>query len=404
MEEQAEQLKAKIKHLQRKNAELFLLADTVQTFANAQTTEQVIDKLLGFCIELTGAQRTYFLSGRNGSRKREAGKYDTLSSETYDALLELVKGKDINLAIECGVQNDFIGIVSNFAVIRLSREEQKRYLVLVNFPLIANASEYVEVVSKIVDSFVMALKEKEFNQLLKASENDLREANQRLNLMAEKLRVVGSLTRHDVKNKLMVVSGNAYLLKKKHLDQVDVVDGLGKMEQTVGEIGRIFDFAKLYEQLGAEQLTDINVEEKLNEACKLFSEPLPRIINECKGLTVLADSFLRQLFYNFIDNTKKYGKKTTIIRVHYERANQDSLKLVYEDDGVGIAIENKSKLFTEGFSTGGSTGFGLFLTKKMVDVYGWEIEENGEPGKSAKFTMSIPRINKNGKENYQIVP
>ena len=65
--------------------------------------------------------------------------------------------------------------------------------------------------------------------------------------------------------------------------------------------------------------------------------------------------------------------------------------MVYEDDGVGVPLENKPSLFKEGFSTGGSTGFGLFLTKKMIDVYGWTIEENGEPGKGAKFVISIPK-------------
>jgi len=173
-------------------------------------------------------------------------------------------------------------------------------------------------------------------------------------LVNEKLGVVGSLTRHDVRNKLSAVTGYAYLLKKKHADQADIVDGLGKMEQAVKDTVRIFDYAKMYEQLGVEELTSINVEAKLNEAKTLFSGSLPKIINECHGLTLLADSFLRQLFYNFIDNTKKYGQKTTTIKVHCEKADQDSLRLVYEDDGVGISLENKPRLFKEGFSTGGS--------------------------------------------------
>lgn len=238
-----------------------------------------------------------------------------------------------------------------------------------------------------------------------------KEAEERLELMMdqlvlvnEKLGVVGSMTRHDVRNKLSTVTGYAYLLKKKHSDQADIVEGLGKMEQAVKESMKIFDFAKMYEQIGVEELTIIDVEAKLTEATTLFSGLLPKIINECHGLTVLADSFLRQLFYNFIDNTRKYGKKTTTIRVHYEKADQDSLRLVYEDDGVGISAENKLKLFTEGFSTGGSTGFGLFLTKKMIDVYGWTIIENGELGKGAKFTITLPKLNKNGNENYQISP
>jgi PAS domain S-box-containing protein len=236
----------------------------------------------------------------------------------------------------------------------------------------------------------------------KEAEEKLRESSHRIEVMNEKLRVVGGLTRHDVRNKLSTVTGYAYILKKKHGDLADVVDGLSRMEQAVAESVRIFDFAKMYEQLGVEDLTYVDVEAKLNEAYTLFSGALPTIVNECHGLSVLADSFLMQLFYNFVDNTRKYGKKTTTIRVHFEKADQGSLKLIYEDDGVGIPLENKPSLFKEGFSTGGSTGFGLFLTKKMIDVYGWTIEENGEPGIGAKFTITIPRFNKSGKENYKI--
>jgi PAS domain S-box-containing protein len=235
----------------------------------------------------------------------------------------------------------------------------------------------------------------------KESEEKLKENSRRIELMVEKLRVVGSLTRHDVRNKLSAVTGYAYLLKKKHPDQADITEGLGKMEQSVRESMKIFEFAKLYEQLGAEELTYIDVEAKLNEACALFSGSLPKIINDCHGLTVLADSFLRQMFYNFIDNTRKYGQKTTTIKVHCKKTDQGNLELLYEDDGVGISAENKLKLFSEGFRTGGSTGFGLFLTKKMIEVYDWEIAENGTPGEGVKFTITIPKLNKSGKENYQ---
>ena len=86
----------------------------------------------------------------------------------------------------------------------------------------------------------------------------------------------------------------------------------------------------------------------------MFSGLTIEVSNECHGLAVLADSFLRQMFYNFIDNTRKYGKKTTAIRVYSEKAESGELHLIYEDDGVGISAENKLKLFGEGFSTGGS--------------------------------------------------
>jgi PAS domain S-box-containing protein len=236
----------------------------------------------------------------------------------------------------------------------------------------------------------------------KKIEVNLKESRDKLKIMNEKLGVVGSLTRHDVRNKLSAVTGYAYLLKKKHSDQADIVEGLSRMEQAVAEAMKIFDFAKMYEQLGIEDLTYVNVKAKLKEASALFSGPLPEINCECDSLSLLADSFLRQLFYNFIDNTRKYGQKTTTIKVHFEIAEKNSMKLIYEDDGVGVPLENKKLLFKEGFSTGGSTGYGLFLIKKMVDVYGWQIIENGELGKGAKFTMIIPKFNTNGKENFKL--
>jgi PAS domain S-box-containing protein len=237
----------------------------------------------------------------------------------------------------------------------------------------------------------------------KKAEGALDRTMNELVLVNEKLNVVGSLTRHDVRNKLCAVTGNAFLLKNKHADQADIVDGLGKMEQAVKEVGKIFDFAKMYEQLGVEELTYVDVEKDIGEAVALFSGPSNlKVINGCHGLTLLADSLLRQLFYNLIDNSLKHGEKVTKIRVHYEKVDQDKMIVVYEDDGVGISAVNKQQLFKEGFSTGGSTGFGLFLIRKMMDVYGWTIQEAGEPGKGAKFIITIPRISQNGKESFQI--
>jgi PAS domain S-box-containing protein len=206
----------------------------------------------------------------------------------------------------------------------------------------------------------------------------------------EKLGVVGSLTRHDVRNKLSTVTGYAYLLKKKHKDQSDIVEALGKIEQAVKDSVKIFDFAKMYEQLGVEELSYVDVGKTVDEASALFSGLTIRVVNDCHGISVMADSFLRQMFYNFIDNTRKYGVKATTIKVYCQQEDSGGMRLIYEDDGIGIPTENKSKLFKEGFSTGGSTGYGLFLIKKMIEVYGWKITEEGEPGKGAKFKITIP--------------
>ena len=146
----------------------------------------------------------------------------------------------------------------------------------------------------------------------KKDEEKLRENSRRIEMMNEKLRVVGSLTRHDVRNKLGAITGYSYILKKRHADQADMVDYLDKMVQAVNSSVKIFDFAKMYEQLGVEELSLIDVKKAVDQAEELFSEPLKfKVINECSGLKLFADSFLRQMFYNLLDNTRKYGEKAT---------------------------------------------------------------------------------------------
>ena len=110
---------------------------------------------------------------------------------------------------------------------------------------------------------------------------------------------------------------------------------------------------------------------------------------------------LRQLFYNLIDNSLKYGETLTKIRVHYEQ-NNDHLDLFYEDNGGGIPQAVKQKIFAEGYTTGKRARHGLYLIKRMMEVYGWIIKEKGDPGKGVLFMMTIPKTDKNERINYRI--
>ena len=216
----------------------------------------------------------------------------------------------------------------------------------------------------------------------------------------EKLRVVEGLTRHDIRNKLSALNGRLYLLKKRFSANPEAQQHLKEMESVSQQILRIIEFEKIYSKVGAEELSYIDVERHLNEATFLFSDLKgATLVNECQGLTVLADSLLRQLFYNLIDNTLKYGKKTRRIRAHYKE-EENQLKLIYEDDGVGIADDVKSHLFQEGYGAG--TGYGLYLIKKICEAYGWTIEETGKEGQGAQFTMIVPKKRKDDKKGYEI--
>jgi signal transduction histidine kinase len=71
------------------------------------------------------------------------------------------------------------------------------------------------------------------------------------------------------------------------------------------------------------------------------------------------------------------------------REEGGALVLVFEDNGIGIPQKDKNRLFTKGF--GKNTGLGLFLSREILSITGITITENGEPGKGARFEITVPK-------------
>ncbi|MGD0202650.1 MAG: PAS domain S-box protein [Candidatus Bathyarchaeia archaeon] len=223
-----------------------------------------------------------------------------------------------------------------------------------------------------------------------AAEEKIEAALKHSEMLNEKLSVIGSFTRHDVRNKLMTIEGNAYLVKKHAGSDPKINQYLNQISLAVTNITCILEFAKNYESLGSEQRTLTDVGKAIDQAASLFSELKgAKITNECRGFNILADSMLTTVFHNLIDNSLKYGKNLTQIKVYHRKEKDGSERIIYEDDGGGIDEEAKTHLFVKGFGHG--TGFGLYLIKRTCDIYGWAVKETGDLGKGARFEFDIPR-------------
>jgi PAS domain S-box-containing protein len=222
-----------------------------------------------------------------------------------------------------------------------------------------------------------------------AAEENIEAALNHSEMLNEKLSVIGCFTRHDVRNKLMAIEGNAYLAKKHAGSDPKINQYLNQISQAVTNITRILELAKNYESLGSEQRTQTDVGKAIDQAVSLFGELKgAKITNECKGFKILADSMLTTVFHNLIDNSLKYGKNLTQIKVYHRKEKDGSERIIYEDNGGGIDEEAKTHLFVKGFGHG--TGFGLYLIKRTCDIYGWTVKETGEPGKGARFEFDMP--------------
>jgi hypothetical protein len=99
-------------------------------------------------------------------------------------------------------------------------------------------------------------------------EEELRRNNRKKELIDEKLQVVGSLSRHDILNKLQIINTQIFLAKRK-----------GTYEQAIQVIGDasnqikdILMFSRHFERMGLEELQETDVDLVLREAISLFSD------------------------------------------------------------------------------------------------------------------------------------
>jgi signal transduction histidine kinase len=214
-----------------------------------------------------------------------------------------------------------------------------------------------------------------------------------------KLSLLSSITRHDISNQLTVLMGYLTILQKKTPDPSFTVY-FQKVATAAKRISAMIQFTREYEKIGINAPAWQEFRTLVETAA--MQAPLGQVIvkNDIPaGTEVFADPLIVKVFFNLMDNAVRYGGKITTIRFSVEDHDGDHI-MVCEDDGDGIIDEEKERIFERGF--GKNTGLGLTLSQEILSITGITIRETGEPGKGARFEMTVPkgayRFTSSGKE------
>lgn len=201
------------------------------------------------------------------------------------------------------------------------------------------------------------------------------------------LQLFSAISRHDLLNKVAALSGYVDLVRA-HTDDRTILEYMTKQQLILGTIREQLQFIEDYEKIGLQKPCWQPLAPVIRKASSLL--PLDAITLHLTGiddLELYADPLLLTVFYNLLDNTLRHGQHITTVRISSEKT-PDGIRIVYEDDGVGIPAAEKESIFIRG--KGKNTGLGLFLIREILSMTGMTIRENGLPGKGARFEITIP--------------
>jgi signal transduction histidine kinase len=217
----------------------------------------------------------------------------------------------------------------------------------------------------------------------KRSESALIRANRQLTLL-------NGITRHDILNKVSTARGYLKIAEMKSGDPTQA-EYLEKTDAAITAIKSQIEFTRVFQDLGTHDPQWIELDTVMPRA------HVPKTISlsaNIQGVMLFSDPMLDKIFFNLLDNSIRHGEHVTEIRVSSHQS-AGNLLVIWEDNGTGIAADEKERIFERGF--GKNTGLGLFLVREILALTGITIAETGEQGKGARFEILVPE----GKFRFQ---
>lgn len=247
----------------------------------------------------------------------------------------------------------------------------------------------------------------DITQLKRAEERVVRAKEEAEKASQAKSEFLSSMS-HELRTPLNAILGFAQLfeldntLTREQRENVLEIKSAGK--HLLELVGDVLDLAKIEAgrlKLSLERVLPSRV---INECAALLKSQMDRRelsldihYNELDTQAILADPIrLKQVFLNLMGNAAKYNKKGGKVIVSCSMDNSGRMRMVVEDNGVGIPKHLQAELFQPFNRLGAErsgiegSGVGLVITKQLVQQMGGEIGFKSEERLGSQFWVEFP--------------
>lgn len=255
----------------------------------------------------------------------------------------------------------------------------------------------------------------EIERLYRELERTYREANEaELLRRSEKLKtaLLDAVT-HDLRTPLTSIKasattllselspdGGASLDRESRQELLEVIneesDRLNRFVEEMMELALI-EAGRLSLQCGAATIHDI-ANAALDRAQNVLKDHRVEVTLQDGLPTLHVDAAaLAEVFFSLLDNAAKFSPAGTLIHVSAEKMGGDDIEFAVEDEGIGVPVEMRDRVFEKFFRAAPSRerrsgfGMGLAIAKGIVEAHGGKLRvANGSNGRGSRFAFTLP--------------
>ncbi|WP_163102175.1 two-component system sensor histidine kinase NtrB [Peribacillus alkalitolerans] len=215
---------------------------------------------------------------------------------------------------------------------------------------------------------------------------------------SEKLKVTGEIAAgvaHEIRNPLQVIGGFVQMLNEedtRHSTYYSLIlSEIKRMNSIISE------FLKLSKPL-VSNLSAQKVREILEEVIVLFEQDAHYKNIEIEreytdfDLEILCEvNQLKQVFINLVKNSIEAIPNGGLIKFQFMRVDENKVKFVVSDNGVGIPEEIMRDIGKPFFTTKETgTGLGLMITERIIEQHNGSMAISSFPGKGTTVEITLP--------------
>ncbi|MFP4844922.1 PAS domain S-box protein [Winogradskyella sp. PE311] len=216
----------------------------------------------------------------------------------------------------------------------------------------------------------------------------------------DELQEYAHIVSHDLKSPLRSIDALIQWIKEDNKDKLDEVtlQNFTHIEGTLEKMEQLISDILDYSSVGSDnnEKTDVDTNELVNDLVRILYVPDHVKISVSKEMPIVQGdkTKLQQLFQNLISNAVKFiDKPEGKIDINV-KSLPNHFEFSIADNGMGIEKQFHDKIFKIFHSLNKSkesTGIGLSIVKKIVDLHKGSIWLESEPGVGTTFYFTIKK-------------